>query len=116
MADPTAEDLVEVVRSVTGPGAYGSPAAADALFDCAGVPQVLVGRVTSGALRRDRSVVGALRGAPRTHGTQLVRKAIKMKGSFGYGDSFPERGGQGGRDREVRGGSRHATIWPRAHD
>jgi len=90
VVDPTEQDLVEVVRSVTGPGAYGSPAAADALFDCAGVPAALTAALP--ALRfGGTAVLLALYGENlELNGTQMVRKALQVKGTFGYGDSFPE--------------------------
>jgi (R,R)-butanediol dehydrogenase/meso-butanediol dehydrogenase/diacetyl reductase len=90
VVDPISEDLVEAVRQLTGPGAYGSPAAADALFDCAGVPEALSAALPALRFGGTAVLLALYGGALEINGTQLVRKALRLKGSFGYGDSFPE--------------------------
>ena len=88
--DPNADDLVEAVRSVTGPAAYGSPASADAVFDSAGVPSALSAALPLLRFGGTAVLLALSPGMIELHGVQMVRKALQVKGSFGYGDSFGE--------------------------
>ena len=88
VVDPTTQDLAEVVQSVAGKGKYGYISNADLLFDCAGSVDLLNsslkllrlgGSVVLAALYREKLVID---------GTMLVRRGVKMVGTFAYDEQF----------------------------
>lgn len=88
VVDPTTDDLVEVVRAHTGPGAYRAPAACDVVFDCAGahglIDSVMPCIRAGGAL-----VLAALHDRPLpVDATSVVRRGVRILGTFGYDDDF----------------------------
>ena len=84
-------DIEEAVRELTGPGAYGAPAAADVVFECSGAAPLL-DRAVRMARMGGRVVMVALYGqAPPVDATLVVRKGLRLDGTFGYGgDQFAE--------------------------
>lgn len=84
----TAAELVTAIGAVTGKGAYGAPAACDAIIDCAGVEPLINGVMP--ALRAGGSLVlAALHDAPLpVDATSIVRRGVRIVGTFGYDDDF----------------------------
>ena len=88
VVDPANQYLVEVVQSFAGKGKYGYLSNADLLFDCAGSVELLNsslkllrlgGSVVLAALYREKLVID---------GTMMVRRGVKMVGTFAYDDQF----------------------------
>lgn len=84
----TIHDIIAAVASITGPGAYGAPAACGAIFDCAGVESLINGVLP--ALRAGGTLVlAALHDRPLpVDATAIVRRGIRIVGTFGYDDDF----------------------------
>jgi 2-desacetyl-2-hydroxyethyl bacteriochlorophyllide A dehydrogenase len=88
LIDPSAEDVIEVVRSITGAGTSGLGAAADVAIDCAGVPgtfiQALQAARTGGVI-----VLAALYSDKvEFRPNRIVEKELSVRGSFAYRDEF----------------------------
>lgn len=87
--DPTREDFVREVAAIVGTGPGGRGAAADVVFDCAGVPAAF-----TQALRLVRPggtlAITALYEAPVTlDPNRLVWREMRVVGTFGYVLEFP---------------------------
>ncbi len=89
VVDGNVGDIEEAVRELTGPGAYGAPAAADVVFECSGAAPLL-DRAIRMARMGGRVVMVALYGqAPLVDATLVVRKGLRLDGTFAYsGDEF----------------------------
>jgi 2-desacetyl-2-hydroxyethyl bacteriochlorophyllide A dehydrogenase len=88
VVDPVTDDLVDVIRQHTGPGAYRAPAACDVVFDCAGAHGLIDAAMpcvrAGGAL-----VLAALHDRPLpVDATSVVRRGVRILGTFGYDDDF----------------------------
>jgi len=86
--DPGTEDPVEVMRSLTGPGAYGLGARVDVMFECAGAPAAL-----ALALKVARTgatiVLAGIFGREVGVRTASSEKELRVQGTLAYGDEFP---------------------------
>ncbi|MDW3214709.1 MAG: alcohol dehydrogenase catalytic domain-containing protein [Ilumatobacteraceae bacterium] len=82
------DDIIAAVSAITGRGAYGAPAACDAIIDCAGVAPLITGVMP--ALRGGGSLVlAALHDQPfPVDATSIVRRGVRVVGTFGYDDDF----------------------------
>jgi 2-desacetyl-2-hydroxyethyl bacteriochlorophyllide A dehydrogenase len=90
VVDPTRGDVVDEVAALVGPGPGGRGAAADIVFDCAGVPAAF-----TQALRLVRPggvlAVTALYEEPVQFNPGLiVWREMKVVGTFGYHHEFPQ--------------------------
>lgn len=82
--------VIETARELTGPGAYGAPAAAAALIDCAGVGRV-VGELLPALRATGVVVIAALHDHPLGIDAGLVvRRGLSLVGTFGYDHHFAE--------------------------
>jgi 2-desacetyl-2-hydroxyethyl bacteriochlorophyllide A dehydrogenase len=87
--NPKKEDVMKRIVEIAGIGSYGIGAAADIVFECAGVPITVNqsieavrhgGQIISLALFEENVSIDP---------TALVQKEIAWKGSFAYVDEFP---------------------------
>jgi 2-desacetyl-2-hydroxyethyl bacteriochlorophyllide A dehydrogenase len=91
VVDPRSERVVEVMRSITGPGWGGRGARADVVIDCAGSPAAFGDGLRS-VRHGGRMVIAAMYGRQmELNLDRLTEKELVVRGSFAYGDdAFPE--------------------------
>jgi len=88
--DPTAEDVATAVRAVTGAGAFGLGARADAVIDCAGAPEAFHAGLKS-VRHGGRMVLAAMYSRKvELRPDRIVEKELRVLGSMGYRDEFPD--------------------------
>ncbi|MDR7238094.1 zinc-dependent alcohol dehydrogenase [Neobacillus drentensis] len=87
--NPKQEDVMQRIIEITGPGNYGVGAAADIVFECAGVP-ITVNQAFE-AVRHGGQIISLALFEENVSfdPTALVQKEIAWKGSFAYVDEFP---------------------------
>lgn len=86
--DPAAASTVEAVAGITGRGAYGLGARADAVIECSGSP-IAFGEALKVARGGARMVIAALyKDKVQFRPDQLVTKELAVHGSFAYRDEF----------------------------
>ncbi|MBF6619366.1 MAG: alcohol dehydrogenase catalytic domain-containing protein [Patulibacter sp.] len=87
--DPAEQDVATAVREVTGPGAFGLGARADAVIDCAGVPEAFHDGLKS-VRHGGRMVLAAMYSRKvELRPDRIVEKELRVVGSMGYRDEFP---------------------------
>ena len=88
--DPLAEKTVDVMRGITGPGAFGLGARTDVVVDCAGNPAAFADGLKS--VRHGGTMVLAAMYNRKIEVTpdRIVEKELNLRGSFAYRDEFPE--------------------------
>jgi 2-desacetyl-2-hydroxyethyl bacteriochlorophyllide A dehydrogenase len=88
--DPGEEDVTRLMRSITGPGAYGLGARVDVVFECAGAASALATALK--AVRTGGTVVlsGIFGREVGVRLDRIVEKELRVQGTLAYGDEFPE--------------------------
>jgi (R,R)-butanediol dehydrogenase/meso-butanediol dehydrogenase/diacetyl reductase len=88
--DLTAEDVTKLMRSITGPGAYGLGARSDVVFECAGAQAALATALKS--IRQGGTiVVSAIYGQEvGVRLDRIVEKEVRIQGSVAYRDEFAQ--------------------------
>ena len=89
VVNPAAADVVRQVAEVVGFGAGGRGAAADVVFDCAGVPGALAEAFRLLRPGGTLTVVALYEEPVRLDPNLLVWKEVRVLGAFGYRDEFP---------------------------
>jgi 2-desacetyl-2-hydroxyethyl bacteriochlorophyllide A dehydrogenase len=86
--DPAAEDVTKVMRSLTGPGAYGLGARTDVVFECAGAAVSFATALKS--VRAGGTIVlsGIFGGEVGARLDRIVEKELRVQGAVAYGDEF----------------------------
>lgn len=89
VVDPESESTTEVVRGVTGPGAFGLGARADAVIDCAGAAPAF--RDALKVVRQGGKIVfcAMYGGKVEMSPDRITEKELTIRGSFAYDDEFP---------------------------
>ncbi|MCK9248308.1 MAG: alcohol dehydrogenase catalytic domain-containing protein [Solirubrobacteraceae bacterium] len=88
--DPTTEDVTTVVRGITGAGAFGLGARADAVIDCAGAPSAFHDGLKS-VRHGGRMVLAAMYSRKvELRPDRIVEKELRVLGSMGYRHEFPD--------------------------
>jgi (R,R)-butanediol dehydrogenase/meso-butanediol dehydrogenase/diacetyl reductase len=90
VVDPGSENVVEAVGSIVGFGPGRRGAAADVVFDCAGVPAAF-----SAALRLVRpggtvAITALYEEVVEFSPSRLVWGEVRVVGTFGYRNEFPQ--------------------------
>jgi 2-desacetyl-2-hydroxyethyl bacteriochlorophyllide A dehydrogenase len=90
VVDPAAQDVVEAIQALTGPGVAGHGARADLVIDCAGVQASLTGALD--VLRNVGTLVlCAIFGrAIELRPDFIVGKELRVRGALAYRDEFPD--------------------------
>jgi L-idonate 5-dehydrogenase len=86
--DPTEDDVTAVMRTLTGPGAYGLGARVDVVFECSGAAPALATALKS--VRTGGTVVLAgLSGSEiAVNIDRVVVKELRLQGTSAYRDEF----------------------------
>jgi len=88
VVDPAAESIVDAVASLTGRGAYGLGARADAVLECSGSPRAFADAIKV-ARGGARLVIAALYADKvELRPDRLVEKELEVRGSFAYRGEF----------------------------
>ena len=88
--DPTAEDVTDTMRSLTGPGPYGRGALVDVVFECSGAPAA-VATALKCARPGGTIVLGGIYGrAVSARLDIVVTKELRIRGTAAYADEFPK--------------------------
>lgn len=90
LVDPIEEKPDAAVRRVTGSGAYGLGAAADAAIECSGVPSSFAAAIKSLRPGGRLSLVAHSREPFQFKSGRVVEKEIRVQGSFAYDDEMRE--------------------------
>ena len=90
VVDPMSEDVAGQVREVTGPGAYGLGAAADAAIDASGIPSSFTSAVKSLRPGGRLSLIAHSKEPFAVKSGRIVEKELTIRGSFGYRHEMPE--------------------------
>lgn len=90
VADPGAEDVTQVLRTITGPGAWGRGARADAVVECSGSAAAMA---TALKVARQGGTIVLAGIFGREIGVRLdriVEKELRVQGTVAYRDEFGE--------------------------
>jgi (R,R)-butanediol dehydrogenase/meso-butanediol dehydrogenase/diacetyl reductase len=90
VVDPIESKVDVEVRAVTGPGAYGLGAAADAVIECSGQPTSFAAGVKSLRPAGRMALIAHSREPFAIKSGRLVEKEITVVGSFAYDDEMRE--------------------------
>jgi L-iditol 2-dehydrogenase len=86
--DPSAASTVDAVAAITGRGAYGVGARADAVLECSGSPRAFADAIKV-ARGGARLVIAALyEENVEFRPNRVVEKELEVRGSFAYRDEF----------------------------
>lgn len=89
VVDPLAEDVTGIMRSITGPGAYGLGARTDVVFECAGA-QAAVATALKSVRQGGTIVLSGIFGAEvGVRLDRVVEKELRIQGTVAYADEFP---------------------------
>jgi 2-desacetyl-2-hydroxyethyl bacteriochlorophyllide A dehydrogenase len=87
--DPAADDVTDMLRSLTGPGPYGRGARVDVVFECSGAPSAL-GTALKCARPGGRIVLAGIYGRVIPARLDIVvTKELDVKGTAAYAHEFP---------------------------
>jgi 2-desacetyl-2-hydroxyethyl bacteriochlorophyllide A dehydrogenase len=88
--DPTAADVTDTMRSLTGPGPYGRGARVDVVFECSGAPAALATALKC-ARPGGTIVLGGIYGrAIPARLDIVVTKELHIRGTAAYANEFPK--------------------------
>lgn len=88
--DAGTEDITKVLRSITGPGAFGHGARADVVIDCAGAAPALAHALKSIRLGGVMVLVATYGREVPVRLDRVLGKELDVRGSFAYRDEFPD--------------------------
>jgi 2-desacetyl-2-hydroxyethyl bacteriochlorophyllide A dehydrogenase len=88
--DPSAGDFLQQVGDCIGYGPNRRSAAADVVFDCAGVPAAFDQAVRLVRPGGTLAITALYEEPVQLHPSRLVWSEIKLLGTFGYRDEFPQ--------------------------
>jgi 2-desacetyl-2-hydroxyethyl bacteriochlorophyllide A dehydrogenase len=88
--DPTEADVTKLMRSLTGPGAYGLGARVDVVFECAGSAAALATALKS--IRTGGTLVlsGIFGAEVGVRLDRVVEKELRVQGAVAYRDEFAD--------------------------
>lgn len=89
VVNPASGDVIEQVGQIVGFGPGGRGAAADVVFDCAGVPAAFIQALHLVRPGGTLAIVALYEEPVQFNPSPLVWKEIKMLGMFGYRHEFP---------------------------
>jgi 2-desacetyl-2-hydroxyethyl bacteriochlorophyllide A dehydrogenase len=87
--DPTAEDVTDTMRRLTGPGPYGLGARVDVVFECSGAPAALATALKCARPGGTIVLAGIYGGAIPARLDIVVTKELRIRGTAAYADEFP---------------------------
>jgi threonine dehydrogenase-like Zn-dependent dehydrogenase len=87
--DPTTTKISDIVRDITGPGAFGLGARADVVIDCAGAPPAFAEGLKSIRAGGTMALTAMYSAKIEVNPSRIVEKELTIRGSFAYNDEFP---------------------------
>jgi threonine dehydrogenase-like Zn-dependent dehydrogenase len=90
VVDPLEQKVEVAVRDITGPGAFGLGAAADAVVECSGVPSSFTAGVKSLRPGGRVALIAHSREPFAIKSGRLVEKELTVVGSFAYDDEMQQ--------------------------
>ena len=77
-------DVLEAVRALTGPGAYGVGARADVVVEASGAPALLAAAVAMTRTKGRLCIAALYEGAVPVDANMIVQKELQVCGTFAY--------------------------------